>query len=72
MTREERLAKKAAYTGMVYAVPRADVGRPCDSCGATIHWVRTVKGKWMPVEYDGIPHFAFCPDADKFSKRGKS
>lgn len=65
MTREERLRRKAEYKGPRYDVPAGDVGRPCRSCGITIHWVKTEAGKWMPVEYDGMPHWGFCDEPEK-------
>ena len=68
MTREKRLEKKATYKGPKYKIPRADVGRPCKSCGITIHWVETPAGKQMPVEYDGMPHWGFCDEPERFKK----
>jgi hypothetical protein len=44
-----------------YAVPAGDAGRPCKSCGKTIHFVKTSVGKWMPIEWDGTPHWGNCP-----------
>lgn len=54
----------------------------CKSCGATINFVSTNTGKYMPVEpgvkkllVDGDivegwePHWANCPGADKHRKR---
>lgn len=69
MTREQRLAKKAEYKGPRYDVPTGDPGRPCKSCGMNIHWVKTPAGKWMPVEYDGMPHWPFCDEPERFSRR---
>ncbi len=37
-------------------------------CGAVIYWVITAKGKKMPVEADGTPHWGRCPDAARFKK----
>ena len=39
-------------------------------CGATIWWQITANGKRMPVNRDGTPHWATCPDS-KFFKRRK-
>lgn len=37
-------------------------------CGAEIMWVVTRAGKRMPINRDGISHFATCPGADKWRK----
>ncbi len=66
MTREERLRRKAEYKGPRYDIPIGDVGRPCKSCGMQLHWVKTSAGKWMPVEYDGMPHWGFCDEPERF------
>ncbi len=29
-------------------------------CNAPIYWVRTHKGKWMPLDVDGGSHFVHC------------
>lgn len=55
----------------------------CRSCGADIVWMKTKKGKNIPVDYDHTndpettvfdpdtmtTHFETCPDADKFRRR---
>jgi hypothetical protein len=35
------------------------------SCGAQIAWITTEAGKKMPVNADGISHFATCPQANQ-------
>ena len=45
----------------------ADHGQ-CQSCEAPIRWVKTKAGKNLPVNPDGIAHFATCPEADKHRK----
>jgi hypothetical protein len=35
----------------------------CKSCGASIEWAITKKGKRSPVNLDGVPHWSTCPDA---------
>lgn len=40
----------------------------CKSCGVPINWVKTKAGKFMPLELNGTPHWATCPDAKKFKK----
>lgn len=56
----------------------------CRACGADIQFVKTKRGKTIPVNYDTwdgeeefkfgkhIAHFATCPQADEFRKKGKS
>ncbi len=58
----------APYTGPRYDVPAGDPGRPCKGCGKTIHWVKTPAGKWMPVDWDGTPHWVGCPNRAQFKK----
>lgn len=61
-----------AYGGgaMNFDIPPGTRQATCKSCHAVIYWIRTDKGKSMPVNPDGSPHWATCPDADKF-KKGK-
>lgn len=35
----------------------------CRSCGATVFWIVTPRGRKMPVDGDGTSHFASCPHA---------
>jgi len=69
MTQKERIEKKKRYTGPKYEVPTGDPGSPCKACGRNLHFVRTKSGVWIPVEYDGIPHFGFCSDPKRFSNK---
>jgi len=41
----------------------------CRSCRALVTWVKTEKGKWMPVDPDGTSHFATCPNANDWRKK---
>lgn len=55
----------------------------CRSCGAEIVWMKTQKGKNMPVDADTIQdadaevfdyetmtsHFSTCPEANKWRKK---
>ncbi len=69
MTKEERIEKKKTYKGPKYEVLAGDVGRPCKACGVNLHFVPTENpGKYMPVEYDGIPHWGFCSDPGRFGE----
>ncbi len=36
------------------------------ACTAKIKWIKTKKGREMPVERDGTPHHATCPNASQF------
>lgn len=55
----------------------------CKSCGAEIIWLKTDRGKNIPVDAETVAdpgatifdpeqmttHFETCPDADKFRKK---
>lgn len=40
----------------------------CRSCAMPVEFERTASGKLMPVEADGVSHFARCPEAKRWSK----
>ena len=40
----------------------------CRGCQAQIFWIRTNAGKNMPVDPDGVSHFATCSRAAQFRK----
>lgn len=40
----------------------------CRSCDAEIRFEETAKGNLMPVDADGVSHFATCPAADRHRK----
>lgn len=47
---------------------------PCRSCGQSVYWGFTAKGKRCPYDVvDGeattVSHFTTCPDAKQWSKR---
>jgi hypothetical protein len=48
-----------------YPIPPGTPARVCKSCPTVIFWIRTVAGKAMPVNEQGISHFADCPAANK-------
>ena len=62
-----------------YPIPVAAALSRCGSCGAGMVWVKTAKGKAMPLsaatieEREGVryalPHFVDCPQAKEWSKR---
>ena len=45
----------------------ADVS--CWSCHRPIYWVLTDRGRRMPVDPDGMTHFATCPQGKQWSGR---
>lgn len=51
---------------LTYPIPEGTRPVPCRGCNAAIYWVLTEKGKRMPVDPDGTPHWATCPAAKRF------
>lgn len=53
--------------------PEPPVGEPglCRSCGEGIVWTVTKAGKRMPVNPDGISHFATCPQAAEWRNQNR-
>jgi len=41
----------------------------CSGCRAKIYWIKTDNNKNMPIDPDGVSHFATCPAAVKFRKK---
>jgi len=41
----------------------------CRSCDKQVLWCITPKGKRMPVDRDGVSHFATCPAADQWRRK---
>lgn len=62
-------AKSAKRREVKYEIPRGTRKSTCRGCEATIYWIRTPAGKQMPVDPDGTPHFATCPQAYQFSRK---
>lgn len=54
----------------VYVMNLGDPAR-CKGCGATIWYIRHANGKHVPYTRDGLNHFADCPKAQRFRKKGK-
>lgn len=52
-------------SGITYDIKKGILSR-CKGCRAPIYWVYTPRGKRMPVNADGTPHWQTCPDARKF------
>jgi len=73
-----------AYTGEIKAIrcrggckpavqtfaipPGTKLGR-CRSCGTPVYWIRTKAGRFMPVEPDGVSHFARCRQASNWRRQ---
>ncbi len=38
----------------------------CRSCGGPIRWTVTKEGRKMPINLDGVSHFATCPNAKEW------
>lgn len=48
---------------------RGLVFRPCNACRTPIAFVRSDKGKIMPVTADGMSHYLTCTDQKRFSRQ---
>jgi len=51
-----------------FAIPEGTPISLCRGCGEGIYWIRTAAGKNMPVNPDGVSHFATCEKANTFRK----
>ncbi len=49
---------RAAHAGQ-YTKPNKSPAH-CKRCGDPIHWAKTARGKWMPLDQDGGAHMAHC------------
>jgi len=61
--------------GVRYEIPeKVKRNRPAickgEGCLQEIYWIETEGGRRMPVDPDGTPHWATCPDAGRFKKGG--
>jgi hypothetical protein len=54
---------------VTFGIPAGTPAVPCRGCGAWIYWIRTEKGKLMPVDPGGAPHWATCPKAAEFRRK---
>jgi hypothetical protein len=54
------------------AVKRAGKEGRCRSCSAVIYWVETASGKKLPMDPDGVTHFATCPQSKSWSGKGRA
>lgn len=55
-------------TGKVFKIPPGTPMATCRSCHANVRWIVTDTGKRMPVDLDGISHFATCVNANQHRK----
>ena len=53
-----------------FEIPPGTPTVTCKGCGEYIKWIKTRNGKNMPVNADGTSHFATCPKASDFRRRG--
>ena len=53
---------------ITFPIPFGTLPAVCRGCKARIYWINMESGKLMPVNPDGVPHFASCPDAENFRK----
>ena len=58
---------------LTFEIPEGTEPVPCRSCKALIYFIPRPKdpAKKMPVNADGVSHFATCPEAAKFRSRGQ-
>lgn len=58
---------------MTFDIPENATVSSCRSCGAPIVWIKTPRGKLMPVEAygkkKGESHFAHCAQASDWRKK---
>jgi hypothetical protein len=52
-----------------FDIPNGTSPALCRGCRVTIYWIKTLKGKNMPVNPDGTSHFSNCPQAQTFRRR---
>lgn len=51
-----------------YPIPEHEKPKKCKGCGAIIYWVVTLRGRNMPVNPDGTPHWDSCPEKNLFKQ----
>jgi len=54
--------------GARYEIPAGVDAVHCRGCNAPIYWVLTSEGRPVPVNPDGTPHRATCPQAKEGGK----
>lgn len=58
------------HTG--FDIPAGTAKKSCSSCGADIYWIITEAGKKMPVDPDGVSHFATCEHSKMWSGKSRA
>lgn len=58
---------ETARTPKTYPVPHDAPVKRCQSCGGPIVWTLTDTGAKMPLNPDGVSHYATCPQAKQWS-----
>lgn len=53
----------------IFTIPLGTGLSHCRGCGGGIYWIRTSRGKNMPVNQDGTSHFTSCEKASDFRKK---
>lgn len=63
--------KGAARAPVRFEIPPSTLAVACAGprCRDSIYWVTTRKGKHMPLNSDGSPHWATCVDAPSFRRK---
>jgi ferredoxin len=56
-------------TAVRFPIPAGTRPSTCRGCDRTVFWIVTEAGRKMPVDPDGISHFATCPEAASFRRR---
>lgn len=60
------------HEGQSYTIPEGyrhtNIGR-CRSCSDPVAWCLTRRDKRMPLNPDGVSHFATCPAANSWRKK---
>lgn len=67
------MAALAAGETVAWTVPAGwtigELGH-CRSCGDPVMWATTPAGKRAPLNQDGVSHFATCPQASTWRRKG--
>ncbi len=59
-------------TTLTYPIPTGAKLSRCLGCDTLIYWIKTVRGKPMPLNVDGTPHWGTCPEANRFRSKEDS
>jgi hypothetical protein len=54
---------------LTFEIPPGAIPTECRGCKALVYWIHTAKGKVMPVNADGVSHFATCEKAAEFRRK---